>query len=155
MMEGWRVGLALGLPWLAGALWLRVLWRDSTAGAWPLALGYGYILGLLATTLLLRAQTAFGLPLNFVGPMVILAVLALAGGGLVWRRTSLPNLHPLHEQENSDAGERRRQILFALLLIGLSVRLAGLALEVWWRPLYPWDAWTTWTVRPRGWSELP
>lgn len=152
-MEWWRVGLALGLPWLAGALWLRVLWRDATPG-WPLALGYGYILGLLVTTLLLRAQATFGLPLNFVGPMVILAVLALAGGGLMWWRASLANLQILHEQEDFDVDAQWRHILFVLLLIWLGVRLAGLALEVWWRPLYPWDAWTTWTVRPRVWSEL-
>ena len=153
-MEGWRVGLALGLPWLVGALWLRVLWRDATAGGWPLALGYGYILGLLATTLLVRAQAAFGLPLNFVGPAMMLAALALAGGGFMWLRTAVSNPHPMHKPEDADAGERWRQILFALLLIGLGVRLIGLALEVWWRPLYPWDAWTTWTVQPRVWSEL-
>jgi hypothetical protein len=29
-----------------------------------------------------------------------------------------------------------------------------LAQEVWLRPLYPWDAWTTWGVRARVWSEL-
>ena len=153
-MEWWRVGLALGLPWLVGALWLRVLWRDSATGVWPLALGYGYILGLLTTTALLRAQAAFGLPLNFIGPTIALAVLALVGGGFMWRRTSLPNPYAAHEQRPSEAGERWRHLLFVLLLIGLSVRLTGLALEVWWRPLYPWDAWTTWAVRPRVWSEL-
>jgi len=90
-MEWWRVGLALGTPWLAGALWLRVLWRDTpTAGVWPLVLGYGGLLGLLATTLLLRAQAALGLPLNFIGPTVVLALLAVSGGWRLWRQTSPP-----------------------------------------------------------------
>ena len=62
-MEWWRVGLALGLPWLAGTLWLRALWRDAPAGIWPMVLGYGGVLGLLAVTLLLRVQAAVGLPL--------------------------------------------------------------------------------------------
>ena len=39
------------------------------------------------------------------------------------------------------------------MLCWLGWRLASLAQEIWWRPLYPWDAWTTWTVRPRVWSE--
>ena len=78
-MEWWRVGLALGLPWLAGVLWLRALWRDAPAGIWPMALGYGGVLGLLAVTLLLRVQAAVGLPLNFAGPIVVLTLLVLAG----------------------------------------------------------------------------
>ena len=64
-MEGWRVGLALGLPWLAGTLWLRGFWRDAPAGIWPLVLGYGGVMGLLMVTLLLRVQAAVGLPLSF------------------------------------------------------------------------------------------
>lgn len=154
-MEWWRVGLALGLPWLAGAIGLRVLWRDATAGVWPLALGYGYILGLLTTTLLLRAQSALGMPLNFIGPTAVLALWSLAGGGFFWRRISPLNPASALGRETLDLNlnERQRQILFTLLLLWIGVRFAGLALEVWWRPLYPWDAWTTWTVRPRVWSE--
>lgn len=165
-MEWWRVGLALAIPWFAGALWVRVLWRDaSPPGAWPLALGYGGLLGLLAATLLLRVQAALGLSLGWVGPTL---VLALAGGWLAWRPTSLdfPILGqkgkaPLDRSLDSQAqetapktGAKWRQALFVLLLAWLGIRFLNLALEVWWRPLYPWDAWTTWAVRPRVWSEL-
>jgi hypothetical protein len=184
-MEWWRVGLALGTPWLAGALWLRVLWRDTpTAGVWPLVLGYGGLLGLLTVTLLLRAQAALGLPLNFIGPTVVLALLAVSGGWRLWRRTSPPiprAISPRFEPPRRCApplfvqggeaisdpllrvhdgkaapgvGVRWQQILFVLLLAWLGVRLVSLTLEVWWRPLYPWDAWATWAVRPRVWSEL-
>ncbi|MCB1826625.1 MAG: hypothetical protein KDJ54_19405 [Candidatus Competibacteraceae bacterium] len=151
-MEWWRVGLALGLPWLAGVLWLRALWRDAPAGIWPMALGYGGVMGLLAVTLLLRVQVAVGLPLNFAGPIAVLTLLALAGGWLAWRRL----------WRDSDAGsngihwrgqELWRPALFVVLLLWLGWRLANLAQEIWWQPLYPWDAWTTWTVRPRVWSE--
>lgn len=45
------------------------------------------------------------------------------------------------------------RILFILLLYWLGWRLLSLAQEIWWRPLYPWDAWTTWMMRPRVWSE--
>ncbi|HAS50554.1 MAG TPA: hypothetical protein DCS21_01890, partial [Gammaproteobacteria bacterium] len=72
-MEGLRTSLALGIPWLAGTLWVRALWRDSPAGGWPLAWGYGYFLGLLAAILLLRIQAMIGWPLDWVGPTLILA----------------------------------------------------------------------------------
>ncbi|QQS54580.1 MAG: hypothetical protein IPM89_01570 [Candidatus Competibacteraceae bacterium] len=152
-MEWWRVGLALGLPWLVGVLWLRALWRDAPAGIWPMVLGYGGVMGLLAVTLLLRVQAAVGLPLNFAGPITVLALLALPGGWLAWRRVSFSNRRPMCEDRAPGAGAWWPRILFILLLCWLGWRLAGLAQEIWWRPLYPWDAWTTWTVRPRVWLE--
>ena len=154
-MEWWRVGWALALPWLAGALWLRVWWRGAApVGLWPLALGYGGLLGLLAATLLVRAQAALGLPLDWVGPSVLLALLAVAGGWLAWRRTSPPVPVAMQGANAPQATARWQQLLFGLLLAWLGVRFINLALEVWWRPLYPWDAWTTWAVRPRVWSAL-
>lgn len=154
-MEWWRVGGALALPWLAGALWVRALWRDApVAGAWPLALGYGYVLGMLAATLLLRLQAAFGLPLAVIGPTVVLALLAALGGWLTGWRASPPIPIAMNGTRVLKMEPKWSQLLFVLLLVWLGVRLINLALEVWWRPLYPWDAWTTWAVRPRVWSEL-
>ena len=151
-MEGWRVGLALAMPWLAGTLWVRALWRDAPAGVWSLAAGYGYILGLLSVTLLLRVQGAVGWPLDFTAPLAVMTLLALAGGWRTWRRRGANAGQPL----NSDwRGQPLWQwLLFAVLLGWLGWRFATLAQEVWLRPLYPWDAWTTWAVRPRVWAEL-
>ncbi len=157
-MEWWGVGLALSVPWLAGALWLRALWGEAPAGTWPLALGYGYLLGLLAATVLLRVQAAVGLPPGFWGPFAVMALLAVAGGWLVWRRAPVrpphPNPPPPGGREFWWLGLKWQTLLLALLLVWIGLRLAGLALEVWWRPLYPWDAWTTWMVRPKVWAEL-
>jgi len=122
---------------------------------WPLVLGYGYLFGLLMTTLLLRAQSALGMPLHLIGPIVALAVLVLAGSGFGWQRISCRSSPQSMPGSGAlDKKERWRSILFVVLLVWMSLRLAGLALEVWWRPLYPWDAWTTWAVRARVWSEL-
>lgn len=184
VMEWWWVGLALGLPWLAGTLWVRAAWCDAPAGVWPLSLGYGGLLGLLATTLLLRVQAALGLPLRLGGPLLVLALLAVAGGWLAWRRTSphrwklnlrswiglcFPSLgnegrgrapewferaEQQHNAATLKAGVKWSQLLFILLLVWLGWRFALLAQEVWWRPLFPWDAWGTWAVRPRVWAEL-
>ncbi|MBL8258470.1 MAG: hypothetical protein JNM60_01485 [Candidatus Competibacteraceae bacterium] len=151
------VGLALLLPALAGALWVRAAWRAASPGIWPLALGYGYLLGMLAVSLLLRLQAALGYAPSATAPLLALALLALAGGGRAWRRAraggSAPVVPERHRGEWSGQAVWQR-LLFAALLAWLGWRLAGLAQEIWWRPLFPWDAWTTWTVRPRVWSEL-
>lgn len=153
-MAWWFVVLVLGLPWLAGALWVRAGWHDAPlTGVWPLTLGYGYVLGSLAVALLLRLQAAAGFSPNTAFPMFVMVLLAVAGGWLTWRRARcVAGFGP--------AGSRWREqplwqrMLVALLLAWLGWRLLGLALEIWWRPLYPWDAWTTWAVRPKVWAEL-
>ncbi|MBL8250492.1 MAG: hypothetical protein JNK31_02360 [Candidatus Competibacter sp.] len=156
MAWGWVV-LALALPGLAGALWVRAAWRTDPPGVWPLALGYGYVLGMLALSLLLRLQGALGFAPGATGPLLALTLLALAGGGLIWRRARAADWAPITSR--SLGGEWSQQpvwqkILFVALLAWLGWRLAGLAHEVWWRPLFPWDAWTTWTIRPKVWSQL-
>ncbi|MBE2294630.1 MAG: hypothetical protein IAF00_06745 [Phycisphaerales bacterium] len=159
-MEWWRVGIALGLPWLTGTLWLRVLWRDTPTGFWPMALGYGGILGWLAVTVLLRVQAALDVPPDFNIPILIMTVLLLPAGWLWWRRRSPRAVHA-HSPYVSEIGKMGgctqtlwTRVLFVALLLWLGWRLIDLAQEIWWQPLYPWDAWTTWTVRPRVWAEL-
>ena len=134
-MEWWRVGLALGLPWLAGALWVRGVWRDAPAGVWPLALGYGYMLGMLAVTLLLRLPAAAGLPLDFIGPAVVLALVALAGGGWLRRRTSFPFPLSMNGGGAPKAEVMWPQILFVLLLGWLGWVPAVAMDELWALPL--------------------
>lgn len=156
MAWGW-VGLALALPALAGALWVRAAWRAAPPGMWPLALGYGYVLGMLAVSLLLRLQAALGFAPSFAELLPVLALLALGGGALAWRRSraggsALTGFRYLRAEWSEQPVWQR--VLFFVLLAWLGWRLAGLAQEIWWRPLFPWDAWTTWTVRPKVWSEL-
>ncbi len=137
---------ALLLPWAVGTAWLRLGWPGRPAGAWAVRLGYGYVLGMLGTTLLMRLVDAAGLPLRF--PIIVALLLGLLllglrmGGTLPWRRA------PAAVGEELSGW---REALLALLLALLAVRLAGLAMEVYWRPLYPWDAWASWGQRAIVW----
>lgn len=155
MMGWWGVGLAIGLPWLAGAVWVSgSRCRDTIPGGAALALGYGYVLGLLTVTLLLRIQAALGWRLDVTAPLIIMALLALAGGGRLWRRLTLHPPLPGPPAPRGRETSHWQWLLFVLLLGWLGWRFATLAQEIWLRPLYPWDAWTTWAVRPRVWAEL-
>ncbi len=156
---GWiGVGLALLLPWLAGALALRRLWLDGKAGAWALYIGYGYWLGLPGAALGLMALSGFGLrPAFWLILLSCLAITGWAGRDLGWPKgfvagelgAGRPVLHALRLRRIGWQGG-----LILALSLWLGWRLAILALHVWYQPLFPWDAWTTWALRARVWSEL-
>ena len=153
-LSAWfAVGLSLLLPWLTGTVLMRRLWSVGTPGAWPLALGYGYWLALPAGALALYPLSMLGLRVAF---WLLMFGFALTLGWAVrgWRPSGWGAFQSFRPAWNSDTRALGSGLLFALLLGWIGLRFTVLALEVWWQPLYPWDAWTTWAVRARVWSEL-
>lgn len=77
---------------------------------------------------------------------LVLAAFAAAGWYSAWRsRGPVPLL-------SVATGRRRGEWLLlagAVVLIGL--RLVPLLDEVLLRPVYPWDAWSVWMVKPKAW----
>jgi hypothetical protein len=145
--------LALVLPWLLGMAWLHLGWRNAQSGAWPMLLGYGYILGALATTGIMRLFNLLHIQFSFaVIALTLVSLTALGswlGSGLVWR-----DWRSAFSSDDWQALPDWQKFVFTLLLGGVIVRLLGLGLEIVWRPLYPWDAWTQWTTKARVWYEL-
>jgi hypothetical protein len=122
--------------------------------------GFGYLLGSLVSALLLYLTGAVGLRLGVAPALTVFGVLFIGGLwlsrhlrlGLIAKRDA--NLHDARDEKLSGSMPVWQALLFWALLLWLLVRLLGLALEVWWQPLVPWDAWTTWAVRARVWTEL-
>lgn len=148
-------GLIAGLllPWLLGVVWLRARWFRAADIAWTVLLGYGYLAGLLATTLIMRLLDLSGLRLTFisVGAALLLALAAglWASHGTQWRRSGIGS-----DWRDLARSSRWHQAAFAALLLLMAVRLASLGLEVVWRPLFPWDAWSQWADKARVWYEF-
>jgi hypothetical protein len=84
-------------------------------------------------------------------PLTVSGLLLVAAGYLLVQHPSVthPAVKPAEERLNLWQG-----LGFGLILIWIATRWLGLALEVWWQPLFPWDAWTTWGARAKVWSEL-
>jgi hypothetical protein len=144
------VSLSVGLPWLTGMLWMAALQRFSMQRSWLLSAGYGYPIGALATTLVMRTvdalAPAWSLPLVAV-PMVLLAVggylLARSGAswGEAWTRGRRSYL----------GAPASLRVLFWICMALITIRLAGLAAEDALRPLLPWDAWAQWATKAIVW----
>lgn len=151
-MDGLRILLAIGLPWLAGVVWLRRLWRGVPERGAAMVLGYGYVAGMLATTLVMRAVDGVGIALGF-GP-VALALTGLVAWGAWLSRPARRSLHP---EATRDGGPRREpgweKALFLVVLAVVLLRLASLGLEAVTSPLFGWDAWATWAPKARVYFE--
>lgn len=153
MFFSWlAVACALMLPWLTGVLWLGLLYPQPVPGRWPMLLGYGYLLGLIGTVLLLRLQAGLGLGLAYWPLFLVLGVLAWWAWRLRHRVCSA--MPPIPVQPlRKPARLPWQQALGYILLLLIGFRLLGLALEVWWLPLLTWDAWSTWAVRAQLWTH--
>src|SRR5699024_11199894 len=144
--------IALFLPWLLGLVWLHTIWRKLEKGAWPLILGYGYLLGMLTTTLLMRLWDRLGFNQAF-WPLVGLLFILLLLGLWVDRKTAWRGARRAIS-EDTDKLNLWKKLCLGLLIIVLMIRFADLGLEILCRPLYPWDAWTTWASRAHVWFAL-
>ena len=152
------VGLAIGLalPWLLGWSVLFALgWPRSASinedGAAALQLGYGYFLGALLLTLWMRLVSALGMHFGWTtigAPLLVVAVLLLV---FAWRRGRLRRLVNALSLSSSD---RLRGLLWIGLAVWIALRIASVAIDIAWRPLYPWNAWSEWAPMARVWYEL-
>jgi hypothetical protein len=143
--------MSLALPWIAGALGVLALTRRQ-APAGPYAVGYGYLPGALLVTLLMRALDFAGVRWTVVNVSlpVVACVLVLAWAARRSWRTDRRSALGAPELRHA---EPALKALFWACLALVSIRLAGLALEVLWRPLLPWDAWSQWATKARVWYE--
>lgn len=141
----------LGLPWLVGTIWMVYLDSMAQPGTrvnWFKSLGYGYFLGLVFLVPLV--QIAFYLDIQstaaFVGTG--LGLFSLVGGLLLWRRYAAGylNLSPYRSEARSHSS-----ILLIMLVFLVLLHLYFSALDAFARPVFPWDAWTTWVYRAKVW----
>ncbi len=149
MAESSRLLLALLLPWLVGGLlvgWLAARLGRRRLG-WPLVAGYGLLLGQVVVAGGLRLQNGLGGGIAFYPMVAWLLLLALALGWAL-RRAAPERLSPRWQAPPSGRGDT---VVALLLVAGILLHLLPSLVEILWRPLFPWDAWTTWGHRAKLW----
>lgn len=153
LLDALGVLASVALPWIAGTLAVRALWR-APAGAptLPLALGYGYLAGLLLATTTMRALSLAGIRWSLPLLAGVLLALAIAAGWLA-RRSGPPFVarDGLVQDLATASPGMRVWCWFVLALI--VVRLAGIAVEVFVSPLRAYDAWAHWATKAIVWHD--
>lgn len=141
---------ALGIPWVTGmliALWLGQ--RFGQRDHYPMLLfpAYGFFIGYALLVLSIQVLDALGYGIHFTGVMTVLTVAGFASlAGVLFGRSVGP------VGERPPLRVRLWGLVAAALLLGLiGFHLGLIGAEVWWRPVFPWDAWTTWSARAKVW----
>jgi hypothetical protein len=144
--------IAIALPVLLGGLWLNTFVPAQSTCRPALVWGHGTLVGLLLIPQLMLALDALDVPLTFrsVGSLIA-ALVALA---LIIRVfTGAParfSVSPVQSYADLPASHKA---LFVFLLSLIILRVTSLGLEVFWRPLFPWDATMHWATKARVWYE--
>lgn len=144
---------ALIMPVVMGSLALHCFLPNNLQARWQIVWGYGALLGMMGVTALLRIQDRWGRPLD--AHEVSLAIGLIVIGSLALARYRGRHLTALVSGNTSASsfGSTPAKILYYLLLTLIIVRLISLGFEVFWRPLFPWDATMHWATKARVWFE--
>lgn len=145
--------LSVALPWVVGAIWVRALWRKASGHRALLCIGYGYLIGAFATTLLMRLVGAVGQRWSFTWIAGLLLALGCAGW---FAAKPLPS--PRAEWRHSVASfadlPQTTHRLFRLFLALCAINTVAIACYVAWSLLLPYDAMAQWADKARVWYEF-
>ena len=157
MLDFLALVLGLALPWSFGIALLVTIYRGADAPPRSWVFGCGWFVGIFLLTVAMRVVSAAGLRLSIgsVGtPLLIATALAVL---IAFRGGSGKPTDGMRAALRALAGEGLegwQRTVWRVIVAWLAIRFALLFAEVWWRPLYPWDAWTQWSTKARVWFEL-
>ncbi len=150
------------MPLLAGICLYLVAFDSPSPGRRCIAVGYGTLFGCLlaalSASLLARSDTAHAWRAGTPWLLAFAIVAALLWYRMRFRRSAPRATASGIEQQMSLRASPQHFLWKPWLLIALLGSLAARALviarEIALRPLYPWDAWSTWAVKPKTWVLL-
>lgn len=145
--------LAWALPLFAGCgVWWLANGPRRLRGDVAASLGSGWLIGVFLAALCARWRAADDTvhALQMASPW-LLGVGVLAWGGAAWRLRADTAPRPILAAESASVPWR---VLWWLLLALLVLRLWLIGDEAALRPVFPWDAWSAWSVKPKSWMLL-
>mgnify|MGYP003382139908 CR=1 FL=1 len=140
------------MPIFVGTAFISLVFSPRAPARRPLVWGYGMLLGLLATPLVMRTLDVLGVPITFYPVALSLAALILVTAiphklrkrAVTEERICSPDYYSLPIAEKA---------LFMFFLSLIVLRFATVGLELLWRPLFPWDATMHWATKARVWFD--
>ena len=138
-LVAWLTPLALG-----SGIFALLDGRPRTPSDYFRVFGGGFVLGALATGLALEPLGR--IDVDAIVPRVAIVLLPLAIGAWAW---VLMRASDVAAPKRGDT--RRVHPLMGCLVALLAVHAALMADEILLRPMYPWDAWAAWLLKPKAW----
>jgi hypothetical protein len=135
----WLTPLLLGSGLVALAVG-----RPRTSAEFAQTFGCGFVLG--ALTCALSVATLGRVDVDRIVPTLAPLLLPLGLGAWAWAWFRARGEHSVPPIETS----RLHPLLWVLLAL-LAVRAWLMADEILLRPMYPWDAWAAWLLKPKAW----
>ncbi|HEX5124676.1 MAG TPA: hypothetical protein VFV97_15650 [Rhodanobacteraceae bacterium] len=138
-LVAWLTPLTLG-----SGLFALLDGRPRTPADFMRVFGGGFVLGALATAFALAPLGR--VDVDAIVPRVAIVLLPLAIGAWAWVL--------LRERESTaptPPDARRMHPLIWCLLALLAIHAWLMADEILLRPMYPWDAWAAWLLKPKAW----
>jgi hypothetical protein len=135
----WVTPLALG-----SGLFALLDGRPRTLSGYLRVFGGGFVLGALLTALALAPLGR--IDVDAIVPRVTLVLLPLAVGTWAWVLLRAPD-----EAAPGIVDTRRMHPLMWCLVALLAAHAWLMADEILLRPMYPWDAWAAWLMKPKAW----
>ena len=135
----WLTPLAIG-----SGLYALLDGRLRTPSDYMRVFGGGFVLGALVTALALAPLGR--VDVDAIVPRVALVLLPLAIGAWAWVL-----LRARGETPTAIVDTRRMHPLLWGLVALLVAHAWLMADEILLRPMYPWDAWAAWLVKPKAW----
>jgi len=105
----------------------------------------------LLLTLWMRIVSAVGMHFGWTTIGVPLLAVAALLFAFAWRRGRLPRFAIATWLSSPD---RFGRLLWIALAAWIALRFASVAIDIAWRPLYPWKAWSQWAPMARVWYEF-
>jgi hypothetical protein len=146
------VGLSVALPWVAGALAAAALWRGRADGRGAICIGYGYVVGALVTTFLMRIMSLVGWRWSFGA---IAGALVILGAAAAYAAKPLPIVRAAYARSVAGraAMPATSRSIFWLLVAISSINVVALVSCVAWGLLQPYDALAQWADKAKVWYE--
>jgi hypothetical protein len=142
--------------WIGCGLWSLANGRRPFCGSTAASIGSGWIVGLYVAA----AFAGWRASADTTHALACAAPWLTGLGVLVWIpavwRLRMRTGSAAHVANHGQASpvSRAARALWWLLLTLIVVRLALLADEASLRPIFPWDAWSAWAVKPKSWMLL-
>ncbi len=154
-MDLLRLACSLLLPWFLGYLIVRgsqSSLANSVSSNHCRNLGFGFFIGYFLLYLLIRFNLTISGELQYGLVIGLLCLLLLPSAWLAFntqkRKAANPGLISLHQ--TCSPSRLQQWAIFALLLM-IALHWAFALMETLLRPLFPWDAFTTWSYAAKAW----